>query len=197
MTKSSEVPFGKALSLGVRRARLELGWSQEQLARRMLDAGLPWTRDTVASVERRRSLTLEEAVAVAFVLRKSIPELLVHDGCVRVGRSRVTASALAALLGGGVDQLSPGEFTQGTLGAEAHSGIAERKVAARLNTDPRDLNAVAFRLWGCSLTDERERRLAASSAPPRSQQAQRGHITRELLTELLPRIRLRHQRGRL
>jgi hypothetical protein len=43
--------------------------------------------------------------------------------------------------------------------------------------------------WGRSLTEERDRRVAAQASPdatPRTRQAVRGHVTRELMATLAP-----------
>ena len=65
---------------------------------------------------------------------------------------------------------------------------AERTAARKLNLDPPRLVAISFRLWGHSLTAERDDRVAnredSEALPPRVRQALRGHMTRELLREL-------------
>ena len=76
--------------------------------------------------------------------------------------------------------------------AEAASyNDADRAAARRLGVGPRRLVRAAFRLWGHSLTDERDRRLAAEEpigADQRQIQAIRGHITRDLLREIGPEL---------
>jgi hypothetical protein len=69
----------------------------------------------------------------------------------------------------------------------ASKGDAERKAADKLSVDPLVLAVGAAKLWGRSLTAERDRRIsdrAADVVSPRTRQALRGHTTRELLTEL-------------
>jgi hypothetical protein len=63
---------------------------------------------------------------------------------------------------------------------------AERHAARKLGTTPERLKVVATRRWGRTLAEERDHRLSeqARSASPRSRQALRGHITRDLLAEL-------------
>jgi hypothetical protein len=68
-------------------------------------------------------------------------------------------------------------------------GDAETKAAASLGVTPALLALAARKRWGRSLTAERDRRLADrghTGAEPRTLQALRGHITRELLEELRP-----------
>jgi hypothetical protein len=65
-------------------------------------------------------------------------------------------------------------------------GEAERHAARRLGTTPDSINLRAVSRWGRTLAEERDARVAerAADASPRQLQALRGHVTRELLTEL-------------
>ena len=74
----------------------------------------------------------------------------------------------------------------------AAAGEAERKAARKLGVPPQVVSVAAYARWGRSLTEERDRRVAAQTvAPqttggikPRTLQALRGHVTRALLDEL-------------
>lgn len=80
-------------------------------------------------------------------------------------------------------------FAQAT---EAARGEAEMKAARRLDVDPVELALAALKLWGRSLTEERDARVAEATEPgatPRTLQALRGHLTRQLLKELEPIVR--------
>ena len=73
----------------------------------------------------------------------------------------------------------------------AAAGEAERKAARVLGVSPVTIAAASFRSWGRSLTEEREARLAekgTGDASPRVLQAQRGHVTRALLSELSQQV---------
>jgi hypothetical protein len=73
----------------------------------------------------------------------------------------------------------------------AARGEAEQKSAARLGETPYMVAALAFELWGRSLTDERDARVAEQApegATARTLQALRGHVTRGLDDELAERI---------
>lgn len=75
---------------------------------------------------------------------------------------------------------------------EAAAGEAEQKAARRLGVAAADVSVLAHRLWGRGLTAERDRRVEGArgeSASPRSVQAARGHITRQLLAELEPLLK--------
>ncbi len=66
---------------------------------------------------------------------------------------------------------------------------AVKKAARKLETKPMYVAVVARRLWGHGLAEERDARVAkqaADDAPPRTLQALRGHVTRELLAEIEP-----------
>lgn len=68
-------------------------------------------------------------------------------------------------------------------------GDAERKAARHLGVDPVAVSAVAHKRWGRSFTAVRDARAAAlaeEGAGRRALQALRGHVTRQLLTELAP-----------
>lgn len=60
---------------------------------------------------------------------------------------------------------------------------AAAKAARRLGCSPGHVDSMARRLWGRSLTEEREARMG--SAPrSRADQARRGHVTRMLIEQL-------------
>ncbi len=76
---------------------------------------------------------------------------------------------------------------------EGESGEAEKKVAARLGVTPRKVAIQAVKLWGQTLTAERETRLKdrlgdTPDDSAQSLQTTRGHITRQLTEELTPAI---------
>jgi hypothetical protein len=78
-------------------------------------------------------------------------------------------------------------------------GDAEQKAAHKLGVSPFAIAATAHKLWGHSLTKERDRQVAeqaTADTSPRTVQALRGHITRGLLAQLQPLVEsLRHQKG--
>jgi transcriptional regulator with XRE-family HTH domain len=67
----------------------------------------------------------------------------------------------------------------------------EQKAAYKLRVPAFAIAVASRKLWGCSLTDERDRCVAeqtTSEATPRTVQAIRGHVTRSLLTEIEPLV---------
>ncbi len=64
---------------------------------------------------------------------------------------------------------------------------AEMKAAKRLGITPFEVAVLAVKLWGHGLTEERDRLLASHDREgdsPRTHQARRGHVTRDLLHQL-------------
>jgi hypothetical protein len=77
------------------------------------------------------------------------------------------------------------------LAAERAAGDTERIAARRLGVPFAALVAAALATWGHGLTEERDARAAQRAGPgasARTVQAARGHITRELYSELAPAI---------
>jgi hypothetical protein len=72
----------------------------------------------------------------------------------------------------------------------AAMGEAEQKASLSLGLPALTIARAARRQWKRTLTEERDRRLGqvAATAPARQRQAIRGHITRQLLKELAPRL---------
>jgi transcriptional regulator with XRE-family HTH domain len=71
--------------------------------------------------------------------------------------------------------------------AQAERGEAEKKAAAILGLDPRRVAVLSLKLWGRSLTAEREARFAQhepDATGSGSLRTLRGHITRGLIAEL-------------
>ncbi|MGD0083564.1 MAG: helix-turn-helix transcriptional regulator [Acidimicrobiales bacterium] len=82
--------------------------------------------------------------------------------------------------------------SQAVAAERAARSDAELAAARRLGVGADDLSFAAFGLWGDSLTSERDRRVVAAipeGASPRSVQALRGHVTRQLLAELEPIVK--------
>jgi len=73
--------------------------------------------------------------------------------------------------------------------------LADKKAAASLKTTVAEVRKLAQRTWGRDVTAERDARVAQrlgnKDVSRRSLQALRGHVTRELLDELRPKIRRR------
>lgn len=185
--------------------------SQDEVARLVRLTGLRWTRSTVALAEAgRKPISLDELVLLALCLcGGDAGELLAGDGDVRLANTVLSLAELRAVLSG--DRPGSGvavsriQETQATVVglrmkddlaavglATPATGDAEAKAARRLGRTVEDVNTAAAQLWGRSLTQERDRRVAAGttdSTSARTVQAMRGHITPQLLAELEPVLR--------
>jgi len=188
----------------LRRLRQARKLSQDELAREARERlELDWTRDHVDSIERgKRRLSVGEVIALAHVLGVTIADFLQADDWVWLTPG-LRAKGLPDVCSGVLEQLAEVEdvrdrFVAGALArSPAKKRVytqAELKAAATLGTSPVLLAVTARRLWGRSLTEERDRRVdehmqrsEAEGGPELARaglQALRGHITRELYAEL-------------
>jgi len=197
------IPLRDVLAAGAKTARLNLGLRQEDAATRVRKLGLTsWIRGTVAQVEvGARRLTLEEFVVLALAYETTPAALVVgaDDELVELTPdARVTVAQLRALWSGQGAAVQPVPSGRRSVAETARArlragrdGVAEpseadRRAARRLGLSLEEALAAAMKRWGRTLSDERDRRLAEQAAElsPRQLQALRGHITRDLLTEL-------------
>jgi transcriptional regulator with XRE-family HTH domain len=187
------------------------GLHQDRIAAAARAFGLAaWTRPTVAAIESgRRHVSNGEMAVLPLVLAE------VSDGLVRTVADLLPDGDEPIALGPGL--VLPIRQVKELLGGHATSmptpdviarapsspaleaqDDAVQKAAAVLRVRPDAVVAAAHRLWGRSLTEEREERLRRRLGPDptsaRRLQALRGHTTRELLDELRPL--LKKSRGR-
>jgi hypothetical protein len=78
---------------------------------------------------------------------------------------------------------------------KAQYGEAEDKAGRRLGVAAGDIALTAQHLWGCSLTDERDARVAEQlrerGLGPKASQPLRGHVTRRLLADIAAELERR------
>ena len=195
-------PLREVLAVGVRTARLNLGLRQEDAATRLRSLGLTsWIRGTVAQAEvGARRLTLEELMVLAIAYETTPVGLVAgEDGALveLTPDAQITVADLRALLSNQPVSVQPRARRKGVAEAarerlkvgQARSGEAsdaDRHAARRLGMSLEEATAAAFKRWGRTLAEERDRRLAerAAELSPRQLQALRGHTTRELIVEL-------------
>lgn len=74
--------YTSRVAQAVQRLRNSKGWTHAELAARMGDAGVPWTRETAINLERgrKRSIGAHEVLALAFVLEVDSPVDLLAPG---------------------------------------------------------------------------------------------------------------------
>jgi transcriptional regulator with XRE-family HTH domain len=201
-------PLREALRRQIWEIRRAKGWTtQEEFALWAQSQGLNWSRDSVKNIESgAREISLEEFFTLLPLLGVTLEELFPSDIELEVasGWTVQGAAGLRRLLDGHRDatarpatvQLrgaaSSASSASGTLTAHLPR-LAEQKAAASLKLDVSKVQKLSQQAWGHDLTTERETRVsdrvAQQVVDPRSLQALRGHVTRELLNELRPLIR--------
>jgi transcriptional regulator with XRE-family HTH domain len=188
------IPYQAVFARNLARFREQRGLTQEELARLASSTGLRWLPVTVNAIERgRRKLSLGEAILLQHLLWVPLSDLAASEESVDVEGVVVDADVWRWLAPPAPpaevrDWLTEGWATH-VIGIdrgdrrfeEEARGEAERKAAQRLKVPGVELVRMAYSLWGRGLTDERNGRLTSTGGETR---VRRGHVTRELLTEL-------------
>ena len=201
-----EVAIGERL----RELRQERGARQEDVAARAREIGLTWSRATVALLEAgRRQLSVGEFLLLPFVLTVNdahesprLADFFVREGSVwLVGDVKLPSSALRTLLQGrsprrttslpaglpGVAKRTSTEPGDLETAEKDALGDAEQKAARKLGIAPISVAIAARKLWGRTLTAERDRQISEKTpeaVSPRTLQALRGHVSRLLTAKL-------------
>lgn len=160
-------PISDKLAVRFRELRLGMGLTQDELAREIRNrVGFDWTRDTITAIEGRcRQISISELVYLPCVFGIGVEEIL------GVKLQTLEKCDLAARVGACSNSWS--------------TGSAEEKAAKKFDVDVSEIVDASNKLWGRTLTDERDRRCKLESDTTyRSRQALRGHVTRKLLREL-------------
>jgi transcriptional regulator with XRE-family HTH domain len=179
-SKTSSV--GSVIGANLRQLRDRRSWTQDQVAKRVQVAGLPWTPDVVSDLEagRREQVTVGELAALTWALGIDIASWFEGEGWMQISpHARVDRAGMRSLLHGQADAIfEVFEPLSVSLGPETHA-------AKRLGVDVFDVLQAADQLWGRRLDEERDRRLGATEAfAPEQLRARRGRVTRTLLEEL-------------
>lgn len=130
--------LARALGRGIKAAREAKHLTQEQLAARLRDLGLDWSRATVASVEtgRRDDVGITEIVIVAFALGTSPAEL-------------IPSNTPPIVLAAGLLEVSPNglrRMLSGTSVGLGRNGFQAPRVAQRLQQVTEEWREIT-RLW--------------------------------------------------
>jgi transcriptional regulator with XRE-family HTH domain len=173
------------LVTGLKQARQRKGYTLEAAAAAFRAYGLPtWRTGTVSQMEAGlRIPKLEELLLMCAALDVTLDELFPgEDERVDVGRSSAaTPRAIRALLSRSAPRcaaLVPG-------GSPVIPSDTDRHAARRLGLTAAEVARAARALWGRDFAAERDARLGGvSGLPPRSLQARRGLVSREMLAEL-------------
>lgn len=206
-------PVGVVVGENVKRLRETYQLTQAELARRAQGYGLPWSRSHVAALEagNREQVELGALVLLAEALGCRVPELFEGDGLVRLSaQAQTTRAGLVGWLTG--QSHGPLNWTgaAGRRQKQAERSIrvtgsgpqdpdtrlyrwyditpvqADAELAGRLGVRPEVVIRTAEMLWGRTLHQERDRRVAelADDLTPAQRRARRGHITRLLAREV-------------
>ena len=194
--------FATVLSTNVYKARRFVGMTQDELAANMRALGVPWDRTVVTRIESgERGVKAQELALLVRMLGTDLDALCswpdpyrITDTAVRFPDRTITANepvlareemadALRAVIGViGPAGLKPDLITHAKV--ERHDD-ATAKAATALGLTGFQTAALARHLWGCSLTEERNRRVEASPSDTRGSLAiRRGHVTRGLQQEM-------------
>lgn len=204
MATDETIPsVGRVVGENLRRLREERGLTQDEAVGRAVWAGLPWTRARLASLEtgRRDDLTVTELLLLGLAFDVSPDYWFGGKGRMLVGHLLPSRGVVRQLLGGrklsatdaaGDDRILISERDQKRAEATAEEwwkavgSITETdaNAARALGVSPERVRALASHLWGRSLIDEREARMAGEPLDAARRPARRGHITRVLLREL-------------
>ena len=193
----------------VRRLRMARGLRQADLAAHMGVHGIAWTQATVAKVEAGdRPVTLEEFLVLGPALVAPVLDLLDGDDDMAIGTSTYSAEQVRGVLAepskAGLlmfsKAASPEESAAYEAARAADARLVERKVAERLAEEVHDdvdaalVARVAMSLWRMSIAERRDLLVterAPEGASPRSIQAMRGRVTRDLAEQIGDEIRRR------
>jgi len=203
--------LAKALGARLKHLREAQDLRQADVAEVARRLGLNWTSGTVGSIETgMRRLAADELLALPEVLAAAGIQGAFDDVITEWKRTRVRLAQAAALeqwgereekmwleeVGHSPDYQPDPERPQlkrsrreplPELVEVWGDGEAELAAARTLDVHPRRIALRSWKRWGHSLSDERDRRVAAQVTPDTDRssiQAARGHITRALIREL-------------
>lgn len=194
--------LGAVVGENLQRLRERSRLTQHETARLLQRRGASWSRSKIAAVEagERPNVTLADAIVLASTFNVELAELFAGDGLVELTSTVVLPRRVVSDVARGTyassspEQWDPEarrkellnldrllaaaeEITIGRFGATE----ADHALAQRLDAPPSMVIDIAVKLWGQTLTEERDRRVAELGEKEVSErQAHRGHITREL-----------------
>jgi hypothetical protein len=180
---TSDPTIAQVVGERLHRLRVHAGQTQLEAARHLQSYGLAWTRDHVASLEtgRRESVGVDELVILASAYQTKISDWFPSSGRVILGQDfTIERSVLRAALSGGRPPVRPRTFDF----SDVPDLEADQRVADRLGVDLEVVTRAARALWGHSLTEERNRRLATKGKDPKAIRTLRSGMTKRLMREV-------------
>lgn len=207
MSTSRSTPhFNDAVAAHFRAARELRFVSQDGVAAGMRALGFPWTRSMVGNYENGiRQVELPELLALLACASTSLAAAFDEIGEVEVSEEIHLRGdqILDVILGArGLAADEDPRWKRSVSVAEQiereATGDAERAAAKSLGVEPTTIVEASRRLWGRTLSRERDARMRERlpGASASSERAFRGHVTRTLLDELAPRVEAMQRRRR-
>lgn len=195
-TRAHPPTVGAVVGQSLKRLRKERRWTQDAAASQVSSRGLTWKRAHIADLEngRREALDIGALVVLADVLDARLPDLFEGEGDVlltpRADWPEHAVSASRAQLRGWLAGERSEVRIDGHVAIRAAlhpaSSKLEAAIAEREGFSLQQVLAAAHGLWGRSLTEERDKRVAdLGDLPIGERQAKQGHITRDLAAELI------------
>lgn len=188
--------IGRVVGENLRRLRKARGLTQDELARALQPYGLEWQRSHIAAFEagNRDSIELDTGIALARALNVQLTDLLAGDGDVSLRNAVLSRPGCRETLAEpaprwtetiGLSEHGTRAFIRQSAQGETVPFQADAELAQRLGVRPDDVIAVAEQEWGRTLHQERDRRAAElGDLSAAERRARRGHITRQLSTEI-------------
>jgi transcriptional regulator with XRE-family HTH domain len=197
---------GAVVGENLQRLRERGRLTQHETAHLLLRRGMPLSRSKIAAIEagERPNLAFADVLMLANTFNVELAELFEGDGevalteYVTLPRSMIRDGIRGISVLGGSDGWDTENRRNELLGlarmrsdgdaVKAASPLAteaDRALAHRLNVPARAVAETAIELWGRTLTDERDFRVAElGDMDVGERQAHRGHITRELSQQI-------------
>ena len=196
-TRETTAPptVGQVVGRNLARLRERRGQTQKEAAEAIRRAGLAWTSANIASIEsgRREGIEFSALALLAHAYDVPLTAFFEGDGEMRLSDEATVELAEFRRWLNDEASLAPtvsGEAARRLIGSLPGAPIsfqADAELAARLGLRPEQVYTAAEKLWGRTLHQERDRRLAElGEMTPAQRRTRRGHITRRLAKELEP-----------
>ena len=163
--------------------RIKRGWTQDQVAQQIRACGLNWNQDHVSNLEKgaRETIRFDELLILSDAFHVPLTVWFEGDGDVVIaGHTSLTRAEIRQALTGEVPFPEPiiVDFSK----VDDYT-IADRRAAERLGVPEHRVTAAAVKLWGHTLTEERDHRLGGSDA-----RNLRAGMTKRLIREIAPHV---------
>lgn len=190
--------IGVVIGWNVKQIREGRGVTQREFAAWLRANGVPWSHAQLASIEsgRRADIELSTTLLLCSVLGVSFDELLAGGSPdLRASEGVIALSGEYAIVGA-VDARAILDHVGDTrLSVLEEHGVdpfwdpapmdADERIAQRLGVPLHSVVDAARDLWGGTLTEERNKRVAGEADEAEEvRRTRRGHITRQLGSEL-------------